>query len=124
LNAAGCKVKISTWGLRNLTTHLLENAAKYSPPEKPLREVRVRTWCEGGFVHLRVEDTGDGFLEEIEPLVFYQPVKRVGGDGTGLMLVRSMVKRYGGTVTLYNFPGRGAHIEVCLHRDAGSEERV
>lgn len=119
LNAAGCKVKISAWGLRHLTTHLLENAAKYSPPEKPVREVRVRTWCEDGLAYLRVEDTGNGFPKKIEPLVFYEPIKRAGGDGTGLMLVRSMVKRYGGTVALYNSPGEGARVEVCLHLDAG-----
>jgi signal transduction histidine kinase len=35
------------------------------------------------------------------------------------MLVRSMVKRYGGTVTLHNFPGHGAHVEVSLHLEAG-----
>lgn len=119
LNAPGCKVKISAWGLLAVTAHLLENAAKYSPSEKPLREVRVRTWCGDGFAYLRVEDTGNGFPKEIEPLVFYQPIKRAGGDGTGLMLVRSMVKRYGGTVALHNSPGEGARIEVCLHLDAG-----
>jgi PAS domain S-box-containing protein len=120
LNAAGHKVKISAWGLRDLTTHLLKNAAKYSPPEKIVREVRVRTWCDDGRAYLWVEDTGNGFPKEIEPVVFYQPIKRAGGDGTGLMLVRSMVKRYGGTVALYNVPGEGARVEVCLHLDAGA----
>lgn len=119
LNAPGCKVKISTWGLRDLTTHLLKNAAKYCPLGKAQTEVTVRTRCEGGVAYLRVEDTGEGFPKEIEPLVFFQPIKRAGREGTGLMLVRSMVKRYGGTVTLYNFPGQGAHVEVCFHQDAG-----
>jgi PAS domain S-box-containing protein len=119
LNAAGCKVKISEWALRDITAHLLENAAKYAPPEKLDVEVVVRTWCEGEAAYLRVEDTGNGFPKEIEPMVFFQPIKKVGREGTGLMLVRSMVKRYGGAVTLYNFPDRGAHVEVSLHLDEG-----
>lgn len=119
LNAPGCKVKISKWGLRELTSHLLKNAAKYCPEEKPVREVSVSTRYESGVAYLRVEDTGDGFPKEIEPLVFFQPIRKKGREGTGLMLVRSMVKRHGGWVTLHNSPGQGACIEVCLHVDAG-----
>lgn len=117
LDAAECRVKISAWALRGLTTHLLENAAKYAPPGKPGVEVVVSTRCEGGTARLSVEDTGDGFPKEIEQTVFFLPTKRGGREGTGLLLVRSLVKRYGGAVTLYNNPGRGARIEVMLHLD-------
>jgi len=119
LNAPGCKVKISKWGLRDLTTHLVRNAAKYCPDDSPVREVTVKTWYDSNCAYLKVEDTSGGFPKEMEPLVFFQPIRKEGREGTGLMLVRSMVKRYGGDVTLHNTPGRGACIEVWLHTDAG-----
>ena len=107
-------------------TNLLDNAAKWSPPEG-----RVTVRFSAGV--LTVGDQGPGIDAEDLPHVFerfYRARESRGmpGSGLGLSIVRQVVARHAGTVAVHNREGGGTRFTVVLpgssspHR-ASSERR-
>jgi two-component system sensor histidine kinase MprB len=98
--------------LRVAVRNLLDNAAKFGPPEGP-----VRVGLAGG--ELTVRDHGPGIAEEDLPLVFDRfyraPSSRAApGSGLGLALVREIALGHGGTVAAEPAPGGGAMLRLTL----------
>jgi PAS domain S-box-containing protein len=88
--------------LVQVIANLLNNAAKYTPPNGSLR-VSVEV---GESVALCVADSGMGIEAPLLPLVFdlfsqgeRTPDRSQGGLGLGLALVKSLVELHGGSVT-------------------------
>ena len=82
--------------------NLIENAFKYSPKDK-----RVELSCITTHEHVRlqVRDHGPGVPEADQELIFEQfqrgsNTAQQPGSGIGLALVRSLVKRMGGHLSL------------------------
>ncbi|MBP3955537.1 response regulator [Gemmata sp. G18] len=99
--------------------NLLTNAAKYTHDGG---KIDVSVEREGGFVAVRVKDTGLGIPAEMLPRVFdlfTQVGKHLdraqGGLGIGLSLVKRLVEMHGGEVTVES-PGadRGSTFAVRL----------
>lgn len=69
----------------------------------------------GEYVQLRVTDSGPGIKHSIKGKIFdpYFTTKE-GGNGLGLAVVFSVLRRHGGTVTVDTTPGRGATFFVYL----------
>jgi signal transduction histidine kinase len=74
-------------------------------------------------VHLTISDTGPGIPPDHLPRVFDRFYKvdasRAGtavpsGSGLGLSIVRAIIERHGGTVTVTNAPNGGAMFELDL----------
>jgi two-component system sensor histidine kinase KdpD len=85
-----------------ILTNLLENAAKYAPPETP---IRLRAWREGNELRFAVEDAGTGVAAGERERVF-EPFARgrtrapgVGGTGLGLSIARRLAEVQGGHLT-------------------------
>jgi PAS domain S-box-containing protein len=83
--------------------NLLNNAAKYTPPEG---RIRLKVQQEGPMAVIQVSDDGVGIPPDMLDQVFslFTQVGRTldrsqGGLGIGLYLVRSLVELHGGTVT-------------------------
>ncbi|PZO77904.1 MAG: two-component sensor histidine kinase [Mesorhizobium amorphae] len=97
--------------------NVLDNAAKYSPPDTPLViEARVA----GTNAVLSVSDGGPGIPEHERALVF-DPFFRVGrgdrgpaGTGLGLAVVRGFVEAHGGTAEAGPSEGGGTRIALTL----------
>ncbi|HKF13422.1 MAG TPA: ATP-binding protein [Xanthobacteraceae bacterium] len=73
----------------------------------------------GGFIAIRVADTGCGIAADILPHVFepYFTTKEVGkGTGLGLSQVYGFAKQSGGTATITSTVGRGTMITLYLPR--------
>jgi two-component system, OmpR family, sensor histidine kinase MprB len=92
--------------------NLLDNAAKFSPPEKP---VQVRL-CRGV---LTVRDYGPGIAPGDLPHVFDRfyraPSARcVPGSGLGLSIVRQVAESHAGWVRAETAPGGGTLMRLCL----------
>lgn len=96
-------------------SNLLNNAAKFTPPGG---EVSLSVGHSGGFVVVRVRDSGRGIVEEDLPHLFdlfFQAGRPHGAMGIGLSLVRSIVELHGGSVEAHSEgPGRGSEFIVRL----------
>jgi two-component system, OmpR family, sensor kinase len=82
--------------------NLVENALKYSRPED---SVEVRAAEDGRWINIEVADSGPGIAPEDLPRVFeelYRGINARGleGSGLGLALVRRVVDRHGGEVSV------------------------
>jgi two-component system sensor histidine kinase KdpD len=98
--------------------NLLDNAAKYSPPQTTI-EIRARR--EGDVVRLEVMDEGEGIpqadLERIFDKFYRVHVgdRRRVGTGLGLAICRGFVEAMGGTIRAGNRPDRkGAMFTITL----------
>jgi PAS domain S-box-containing protein len=103
--------------LRQILINLLSNAIKFNRPDG---RVAIRCRVSGTRVVLRVADTGRGMTTEQLSHLF-EPFNRLGaeregieGTGIGLVIVKVIVERMGGTLRVASRPGRGTAFEVRL----------
>jgi PAS domain S-box-containing protein len=107
--------------LSQVVSNLLTNAAKYTPPGG---HILIHGTEDAGAVVLRVRDTGIGMEAEVLSRIFdpfvqeRQTIDRArGGLGLGLTIVRNLIERHGGTVSVHSDgPGRGSEFVVRLPR--------
>jgi len=100
-----------------IVRNLVQNALKFTPAG----EVCVDLERSQGTLVLRVTDTGIGIAPEQQGSVFElfrqgdgSDVRRYGGPGLGLHVVRRFVDEFGGTIDLQSEPGRGTTFTVRL----------
>jgi len=102
--------------LQSVVQNLVSNAVKYSHPGG---EVRVGLKDEGNEALLTVEDQGIGIPVEDQEHLFERFFRAgntgdIHGTGLGLALVRQVVERHGGSVTLASAAGEGTRVTVTL----------
>ncbi|MDR9468694.1 cache domain-containing protein [Marinospirillum sp.] len=70
-------------------------------------------------VEIRVRDEGKGMEPQVQARVF-EPffTTREGGNGLGLSVSRSLIRRYGGNIQVESKPGEGSCFSVFLPRQA------
>lgn len=95
----------------NVLLQFLENAAKYSPLEAP---IRVSAENSGNQVEVSVADRGPG-IEEFEQALIFDKFYRgkdnrysVQGTGMGLAIARAVVEAHGGKVGVTSQIGQGS----------------
>jgi two-component system sensor histidine kinase KdpD len=86
--------------LERVFCNLLENAAKYAPPDSPIEIMARRT---GEFVRIEVQDHGPGVPEAQRERVFDMFVRgtqesTTTGAGLGLAICRAIVTAHGGDI--------------------------
>jgi two-component system, OmpR family, sensor histidine kinase MprB len=125
----GFDVKADPWwiigessALERALTNLLDNAAKWSPPEGVVT-VRI---ADG---ELTVDDEGDGISDADLPHVFdrfyrAEESRSMPGSGLGLSIVRQVVERHSGTVTAGRCPSGGSRFTVLLPGSPTPPDRV
>lgn len=103
--------------LRQCLLNVLENAAKYSPADQPI-DLRLTT--TETTAQIRVEDRGKGIPAEERELIF-QPFYRSNetrgqeaGSGIGLAIVRLLMERMGGSVTVVDCDHQGTAMQFEL----------
>ena len=119
LDAAEVWVNADRARAEQVLANLLDNAAKFSPADRPIR-VRVRK--EDGTAVLEVADEGEGIPQDQLDRVFglfvqgpAGPARLRGGMGVGLALVKRLVEMHGGTVEAESDGlGKGATFAVRL----------
>ncbi len=87
---------------------LLDNAARYSPPDEP---VTIRLLTGNGEVRVAVVDRGGGIPPQEQTRVFerfYRGSDMEGGLGLGLYIASELVLLHGGRMWLESEPGKGS----------------
>ncbi len=88
--------------LQQVVWNLLSNAIKFTPQDG---EVKLEIERRDDFVEIRVKDSGIGLKEDFLPYVFDRfrqadasSIRKFGGLGLGLAIVRHITEMHGGTV--------------------------
>ncbi|MFB3737832.1 MAG: sensor histidine kinase [Candidatus Velamenicoccus archaeovorus] len=99
--------------------HLIDNAAKYSPPDAPI-EVRARRSDDGALL-VEVVDRGPGIPPEQREVVFeryaaWRPAgyEETPGAGLGLFICREHLKAHGGRIDIEDMDDRGTMLRITL----------
>jgi PAS domain S-box-containing protein len=107
--------------LTTVIDHVLDNAVKYSPDGG---DVHVDVTADESGAEISIADSGIGMNDEGVAHCFDRfwqaessDVRRFGGTGVGLYIVRSLVESMGGKVRVRSMPGAGTTFTVRLHRE-------
>jgi two-component system, OmpR family, sensor histidine kinase MprB len=98
--------------LERAIANLLDNAAKWSPPDAPV-QVQLRNG------ELTVRDHGPGIADEDVPHVFDRfyratSARSMPGSGLGLAIVKQVAEAHGGTVAVDHAPGGGTLMRFSI----------
>jgi two-component system, OmpR family, sensor histidine kinase KdpD len=105
-----------TW-LQKVFCNLLENAAKYSPPESP---ITIRAAVAGEAIAVNITDRGMGIAASEQVLIFEKfyrgraQANRLPGTGMGLAIARAIVEAHHGTIKVASAPGEGSTFTIRL----------
>ncbi len=102
--------------LERILTNLLSNALKHSNPGTP---VWVRVKPQGNFLHIAVEDQGQGIASEDVPNLFEKfyragSSRKAEGIGLGLYITRQLVEAHGGRIWVESEVGKGSTFSFTL----------
>lgn len=102
--------------LQQVIMNLLSNACKYN---RPGGQIDIQALQDGSHALIRISDTGIGMsTQESEQL--FQPFKRIApqpqieGTGLGLYIIKQLVERMNGSVSVQSQPGVGSCFTVRL----------
>jgi two-component system sensor histidine kinase KdpD len=107
--------------MTQVLVNLLDNALKYSPPDK---EITISVTVDESWLTLEISDRGPGIPESDLAKIFdkfYQiPVpERSGGTGLGLSICKGLVEAHGGKIQAKNRTGGGLTVSVKLQLKQG-----
>ncbi|MDQ5879638.1 MAG: two-component system, NtrC family, sensor kinase [Pseudomonadota bacterium] len=117
--AASRWVSINRHELQQVLINLIVNAVQAMPDGGKLT-LATADWlsadgdCLG--TRISVQDSGDGIAPEDLSRIFdpFFTTKKNEGTGLGLSISHSLIKRYGGNLTVESVPGQGAVFSVWL----------
>ncbi|OKL40844.1 CHASE domain-containing protein [Pontibacter flavimaris] len=110
--------------LRSIIYNLVSNAIKYkSPDRKP--EINLRTYKQGEYVVLEVQDNGLGIKKEQQHKLFTM-FKRlhthVEGTGIGLYIVKRIIENNGGKIEVESEHSKGTTFRVYFKQVPVAQE--
>lgn len=121
LPQAPTEVYADAFSFRTVLQNLVLNAVVYTEEGTVTLDV---VQDDQGITRVRVADTGPGIDPEVLPRIFERffrgdvaHSRASGGTGLGLALVRNLLRRMGGRVSVQSTPGLGTTFLVELPRD-------
>ncbi|OGG04489.1 MAG: hypothetical protein A3F83_13140 [Candidatus Glassbacteria bacterium RIFCSPLOWO2_12_FULL_58_11] len=102
--------------LERVVSNLVSNAIKYN---REGGRIDVRSFREGNWVKVAVDDTGKGISAEELPYVFEKfrraaAVEHVKGTGLGLTIAKQLIGAMGGQIKVESEEGRGSRFTFSL----------
>jgi two-component system NtrC family sensor kinase len=120
------QVSLNPQELQQVLVNLTVNAIHAVEPDRGLVRIATRAWEDRG-VCIVVSDNGAGIAPgDLDKVFnpFFSTKQERQGTGLGLSISYSLVRRYGGRITVRSEPGKGAEFTVWLlakpeyHEDA------
>lgn len=103
--------------LIQVVTNLLENAVKFSLPEK---EIAISLGIKPSYFVLQVKDQGKGIAKKDIPRVFegfYKGDRNLPeGMGLGLFLAKNIIEEHRGSIHIHSKVNKGTLVEIQLPR--------
>lgn len=119
--------------IRQIFVNILENAIKYNRPGGSISAKIENGGCVNGIVTYRciIADTGIGMSEEFQKHIFEPFVQEktdarsaYQGTGLGMAIVKAMVDKMGGTITVKSEQNVGTEFTVSLPFELAPAEEV
>ncbi|HNJ14582.1 MAG TPA: HAMP domain-containing sensor histidine kinase, partial [Anaerolineales bacterium] len=105
-------------GLQQVFINLINNAIKFSPKGST---VLVGLWKGNGYVHISIADQGIGIPPDAMPHLFQRfyrarnvTIAEIPGSGIGLYIVKSIVEKLGGDISVESAPQNGTTFTVSF----------
>lgn len=112
--------------LRQACVNLINNAIKYTPENG---SIQVRLMLDENRLRFEVQDTGYGISKEKQGRLFQRfyrarepQTEQIMGTGLGLSLVKTVVERHGGEVSMKSDYGAGSTFGFWLPADTSAVE--
>jgi len=103
--------------ITEVITHLVDNAAKYSPPDTP---IHITAEMQGGEIVTSVTDHGPG-IDNIEQEMIFEKFYRgreqrmiIQGTGMGLPIARAIIELHSGKIGVTSQSGHGSVFHFSL----------
>lgn len=111
--------------LRSIFRNLLSNSIKYAEPSRDL-VIHLTAKPDETGVHFTYTDNGQGFDAARHSDKLFTPFARFSSDttegsGIGLYLIRSIIERDGGRISVESVPGQGTTFSFTLVTPRGEQ---
>ena len=110
-------MRIDLERISEVLVHLIDNAAKYSPPDSP---IQITSELEHGEVVTSVSDCGPG-IDDMEKEMIFEKFYRgrdqrmiIQGTGMGLAIAKAIVELHGGKIGVISQVGHGSVFQFSL----------
>jgi signal transduction histidine kinase len=103
--------------LKIILNNLLSNAIKYSDEKKENRYISIKTYTQGEFYKIEIEDNGIGINKEYQVKIFemfFVTNNNKKGSGLGLYLVKEAVENLNGNITVDSKMNIGSKFIVTI----------
>jgi signal transduction histidine kinase len=117
-NIEHIEIKTDGFMLKRILDNLISNGIKFSMPEK---NIYVSVQMINEALQISVKDEGPGFTDDDKKKVFQKfqklsarPTGQENSSGLGLSIVKILIERLGGTITLKSEKGEGSEFVVSL----------
>lgn len=103
--------------LRVMLSHLISNAIQFRDATKADTEIHVSVKVMASVCLVRIRDNGIGMHEDVLPHIyelFYRGSMQSAGAGVGLYVVKEILNKIGGMITVRSTPGVGSAFLISV----------
>ncbi len=108
--------------------NLISNAVKYADYSKPNRFLKVRITTSTKGCEIKIEDNGIGIKKEYVDKIFYmfyRATEKSEGSGLGLYIVKEIIKKLNGTISIESEESIGTKILLKIpHTKSTTKQKV
>lgn len=123
------KIRAQAQEIEQILIHLLDNAMDATPADRATQPILIRhqVAIDGNAIEITIQDHGDGMTPEVKEKLFtpFFSTKPDGqGTGMGLAVVKSIIDRHQGSITVKSQVGEGTIFSFRLPIDPERHQKT